>query len=189
LLASTKASNNVDSVIAKIDHRFSENDNLTGRYYYGNSDQSFPLALVGGGILPGFNTVTPTNVNILSLSHTHMFNPKLLTEIRFGYNRFHETFGPEDSTFDPASIGLQMNTAAQDFGLPQISVGAVQPANTNFRTSYATLGANTSVPRGRTDTNWQFFDNFTWIKGRHNWKFGYEFRRTFVDGFFDSGYR
>ncbi|HSM84588.1 MAG TPA: TonB-dependent receptor [Candidatus Limnocylindrales bacterium] len=178
LLASTRANNRVDSVIGKVDHRFSENDNLTGRYYFGDSDQSFPLALVGGGILPGFNTVTPTNVNILSLSHTHIFSPTLLTEIRFGYNRFHETFSPQDSTFDPSTIGLNTGVGAQDFGLPQISVGG-----------FATLGANTSVPRGRTDTNWQFFDNFSWVRGRHNWKFGYEFRRTFVDGFFDSGYR
>jgi len=183
LLTSDPASNRVDSMIAKIDHRFTENDNLTGRYYFGDSDQSFPLALVGGGILPGFNTVTPTRVNILSLSHTHMFNPRLLAEFRFGYNRFHETFGPEDSTFDPSSIGLNMGTGAQDFGLPQISVGP--PAAESDTPSFAILGANTSVPRGRTDTNWQFFDNFTWTRGRHNWKFGYEFRRTFVDGFFD----
>src|SRR5579864_6698694 len=178
LVTSDNASNRVDSVIAKIDHRFSEKDFLTGRYYYGNSDQSFPLALVGGGLLPGFNTVTPTDVNIISLSHTHSFSPRLLTEIRFGYNRFHENFFPQDRTFDPSTIGLNMGTTSQDFGLPSIAVSGFAP-----------LGANTSVPRGRTDTNWQFFDNFTWTEGRHNWKFGYEFRRTFVDGFFDSGYR
>jgi hypothetical protein len=178
LVTSDKANNRVDSVIAKIDHRFNENDLLTGRYYYGNSDQSFPLALVGGGLLPGFNTVTPTDVNIVSVSHTHVFSPKLLTEVRFGYNRFHETFSPQDSTFDPSTLGLNMGTGPQDFGLPSISVAG-----------FAHLGANTSVPRGRIDTNWQFFDNFTWARGRHNWKFGYEFRRTFVDGFFDNGYR
>jgi hypothetical protein len=187
LLSSNPASNNVDSVIAKIDHRFSEKNNLTGRYYYGNSDQSFPLALVGGGILPGFNTVTPTNVNIFSISDTHMFSPALLMEVRFGYNRFKETFFPQDKTFDPRTIGLNTGATSQDFGLPQISVGPL--ANDTNTTSFATLGANTSVPRGRTDTNWQFFDNVTWTRGRHNWKAGYEFRRTFVDGFFDSGYR
>jgi Carboxypeptidase regulatory-like domain len=189
LLISTRASNDVNSVIAKVDHRFGHNDILTGRYYFGDSDQSFPLALVGGGILPGFNTVTPTNVNIASISYTHVFNPRLLMEARFGYNRFHEDFFPQDLTFDPATIGLNMGTMPQDFGLPQISVGAAVPPGTSFRSTFATLGANTSVPRGRTDTNWQFIDNFTWTAGRHNWKFGYEFFRTFVDGFFDSGYR
>jgi hypothetical protein len=178
LVTSDQASNRVDSVIGKIDHRFSDSNFITGRYYYGNSDQSFPLALVGGGILPGFNTVTPTNVNILSLSFTHVFSPRLLMEVRGGYNRFKEQFFPQDQTFNPSSIGLNMGTGAQDFGLPSIVVG-----------NFAPLGANTSVPRGRTDTNWQFFDNLSYTAGRHNWKFGWEFRRTFVDGFFDSGYR
>lgn len=178
LVTSDRANNRVDSLIAKMDLRFSDKNNLTGRYYFGDSDQSFPLALVGGGILPGFNTVTPTNVNILSVSDTHMFSPGLLMEVRFGYNRFRESFFPEDKTFDPSSIGLDTGVTAQDFGLPSIVVSGFAP-----------LGANTSVPRGRTDTNGQIFDNFTLTRGRHNWKFGYEFRRTFVDGFFDSGYR
>lgn len=178
LFTSDNANNRVDSVIGKIDQHFGKSDILTGRYYFGNSDQSFPLALVGGGILPGFNTVTPTTVNILSLSYTHVFSPRLLMEIRGGYNRFDEKFFPQDSTFDPRTIGLNTVTSPQDFGLPQIKVAG-----------FATLGANTSVPRGRVDTNWQFFDNVSYSAGRHDWKFGWEFRRTFVDGFFDNGYR
>ena len=189
LLASTKASNRVDSVIAKVDQHIGPSDLLTGRYYYGDSDQSFPLALVGGGVLPGYNTVTPTNVNILSLSYTHIFSPRLLMEMRGGYNRFEEQFFPQDRAFNPNSIGLNVGTSSQDFGLPQISVGASVPMGSNFRSSYATLGSNTANPRGRVDTNWQFFDNISYNVGRHNWKFGYEFRHTFVDGFFDNGYR
>ena len=178
LQISNGASNHVNSFIGKIDQHIGKDDLLTGRYYFGKSDQSFPLALVGGGILPGFNTVTPTNVNIASVSYTHVFSPHLLMELRGGYNRFKETFFPQDSSFNPTSIGLNMGTSAQDFGLPQIGVDG-----------FATLGANTSVPRGRVDTNTQLFGNVSYSAGRHNWKFGYEFRRTFVDGFFDSGYR
>jgi len=183
LQTSSKASNRVDSLIAKIDQHFSANDILTGRYYYGSSDQSFPFALVGGGVLPGSNTVTPTDVNILSLSYTHVFTPRLLTEVRGGFNRFHEDFFPQDHSFDPSTIGLNMGTGAQDFGLPTISVGAATGH------AYAKLGASTGDPRGRVDINTQFFNNYTWTTGRHNWKFGYEFRRTSVDGFLDNGYR
>lgn len=178
LQISNGASNRVNSLIGKIDQHIGKDDLLTARYYFGKSNQSFPLALVGGGILPGFNTVTPTNVNIASVSYTHVVNPRLLLEIRGGYNRFKETFFPEDSAFNPSSIGLNMGTATQDFGLPLISVNG-----------FATLGANTSVPRGRVDTNTQLFGNVSYNPSRHNWKMGYEFRRTFVDGFFDSGYR
>ena len=180
LIATTNFNNRVDSFIAKIDHHFGTSDVFTGRYYFGDSDQSFPLALVGGGGLPGYNTVTPTRVQIASLSYTHVFNPKLLMEVRFGYNRFAEQFFPQDNTFDPASVGL--NTVAgigtKDLGLPLMEVSG-----------FATVGANLSVPRGRVDTNWQYFTNFSYNTGKHNIKFGYEFRRTFVNGFFDAGYR
>ncbi|HLJ26429.1 MAG TPA: TonB-dependent receptor [Candidatus Angelobacter sp.] len=183
LITSDSARNRVDSLIGKIDQHVGKSDILTGRYYYGNSDQSFPLALVGGGILPGFNTVTPTNVSIVSVSYTHVFSPRLLMELRGGYNRFEEEFFPQDSTFNPATIGLNTGTGSQDFGLPLIKV------TSNSGVSFAPLGANSSVPRGRVDTNWQFDDNLSYSAGRHNWKIGWEFRRTFVDGFFDSNYR
>src|SRR5260370_20857984 len=155
LQVSNGASNRVNSFIGKIDQHIGKDDLLTARYYFGKSDQSFPLALVGGGILPGFNTVTPTNVNIASVSYTHVFSPRLLIELRGGYNRFKETFFPEARSFNPSSIGFNMGTSAQDFGLPQITVGSAVPGVVGF----ATLGANTSVPRGRVDTNTQLFGN------------------------------
>jgi hypothetical protein len=177
LQVSTPGSNRVDSVIAKVDQHFGNNV-FTARYFFGDSDQSFPLALVGGSVLPGFNTVTPTRVNVVSLSYTHSITPRLLAEIRGGYNRFFETFFPEDKGFDPNSIGLATTSNPQDFGLPQIFVAGFEP-----------LGANASLPRGRVDTNSQVFTNWSYNTGKHNWKWGYEFRRTTVNGFFDSGYR
>ena len=178
LQATTPFSNDVDNLIAKIDHHFAESDLLTVRYFYGTSDQSFPFALGSGGLLPGFNTVTPTSVNLASASLTHVVSPKLLVELRAGYNRFDESFSPEDKSFDPNSIGLNTVSDPQDFGLPQISVG-----------DYATLGGNNYLPRGRVDTNWQGFANVSYSTGRHRMKAGYEYRRTTVNQYFNAGYR
>ena len=36
------------------------------------------------------------------------------------------------------------------------------------------------VPRNRVDANWHFIDNYSWKSGRHDVKFGYEFRRTTI---------
>src|SRR5579859_643345 len=134
--------NRVDSLIFKIDQHFGRgegSDLLTARYFYGDSDQSFPLALGGGTTVPGFNTVTPTRVQVLSLSYTHLLTPKLLLELRGGWNRFAEGFFPEDQKFNPASIGLNTGvTNPQDFGLPQISFSDTAPSsnpNGNFRSS------------------------------------------------------
>jgi hypothetical protein len=179
LSVTTRALNDVDSFIAKIDHSFNEKNQLTGRYYYGNSDQSFPLALQAGNVLPGFNTVTPTTVHLVSISYLKILSATKVNEARFGYNRFDEGFFPEDQDFDPRTIGLNTGiTDARDFGLPVIRVSGFAP-----------LGSNISLPRARVDTNWHFIDNFSWKLPRHDLKFGYEFRRTFVNAFFDAGYR
>jgi hypothetical protein len=178
LQATTPFTNSVDNLIAKIDQHLGQSDLLTVRYFYGNSDQSFPFAILGGGILPGYNTVTPTTVNLLSASFTHVVSPNLLFELRGGWNRFEETFFPEDNSFNPGSIGLGTTTDPRNFGLPEISVSG-----------YSKVGANSSIPRGRTDTNTQLFGNVSYSAGRHRMKFGYEFRRTYVDGFFNAGYR
>ena len=186
LFVTAPATNNVNSFIAKLDHSFNEQNQLTGRYYFGTSDQSFPLAILAGNVLPGFNTVTPTTVHLVSLSYLKILSAQKVNEARFGYNRFDEGFFPEDSDFDPSSIGLNTGISGQqDFGLPFIRIRN-DPV---FGSSLASLGATLSVPRARVDTNWHFIDNLSWKLTRHDLKMGYEFRRTFVDAFFDAGYR
>ncbi len=184
LFVTTRALNDVDSLIGKVDHSFNEKNQLTARYFFGNSNQSFPLAILAGNVLPGYNTVTPTRVNLFSISYLRLFSSTKVNEMRFGYNRFDEGFFPEDQNFDPNSIGLNTGVASsQDFGLPFIRIRN-DPVG-----SIAPIGATLSVPRARVDTNWQAIDNFSWKLPRHDLKFGYEFRRTFVNAFFDAGYR
>ena len=178
LSTTTNFRNSIDSVIAKIDHNFNARNMLTGRYYFGNSDQSFPLALQGGGVLPGYNTSTPTRVQLVSLSYVKIVNAQQVNEARLGWNRFAEGFFPQDQSFNPASIGMDTGVSAYNFGLPHISVG-----------NFSVLGAAASVPRQRVDQNWHFIDNYSWNRGRHAIKFGYEFRRTTIANIVDTNFR
>ncbi len=170
--------NHLSSAIGKIDHNFNANNILTGRYYFGDSVQSFPLALTGGGILPGFNTYTPTRVQLVSISYVHVVSPTQTNEARMGWNRFAEGFFPADQSFHPSSIGLDTGTGSADAGLPQINVAG-----------FAQLGASHSDPRDRVDTNWHFIDNYSWTAGKHDMKFGYEFRRTSIAQFLGTNFR
>ncbi len=182
LFVTTRALNDVYSLITKIDHQFNKDNQFTGRYFFGKSNQSFPLAILGSNVLPGYNTVTPTTVHLLSLSYLKILSPTRVNELRFGYNRFKEGFFPEDRNFDPSTIGLNTGvTNSQDFGLPLIRI--------HDNLGIANIGATLSVPRARTDINYQLIDNFSWKRARHDLKFGYEFRRTTVSQFFDAGYR
>lgn len=175
------STNRLDSLITKIDQHIGRDDVLTGRYYFGDSSQSAPLAIVGGNVLPGYNTVVPTRVQVVSLSYTHILSPRLLAEFRGGWNRFAESFAAQDVKTNPASLGLNTANSAftsKDYGLPVISVSG-----------FAGLGANKSNPRGRVDSNLQYLNNFSYNRGSHNWKFGFEFRRTSVAQFFDLNHR
>jgi len=170
--------NNVNNGIVKIDHNFNKDNLLTGRYYIGDSEQSFPLGLVGGSLLPGYNVTTPTRVQMVALSYVTVINPSMVNETRLGWNRFVEGFFPQDRSFDPSSIGLETGVTAYNFGLPRINVG-----------NYAQIGANYTVPRQRVDTNWHFIDNISWKSGKHDIKFGYEFRRTSISQILNVAFR
>jgi hypothetical protein len=179
--------NRLSSVIGKIDHTFNTNNMITGRYFFGDSVQSFPLALTAtGGQLPGFNTYTPTRVQLVSISYVHTFGTNKVNELRYGWNRFAEGFFPEDRNFRPSSIGLcAAGTTAgcsgsgfSDSGLPIILVSGI-----------AQLGSTSSVPRHRIDSNNQLIDDFSWKINQHALKFGFEFHRTTVDQYFAKYFR
>jgi hypothetical protein len=175
---STPFTNNINGGIIKVDYNINANNNLTGRYYLGDSTQIFPLALVGGGSLPGYSTNTPTRVQLVSISYVSVLSPSVVNEARLGWNRFAEGFFPQDGTFNPASIGLNTGGTGYNLGMPRINVG-----------SFPQLGASSSDPRNRVDSNWHYIDNISWKKGKHDIKFGYEFRRTTVSQNFDANFR
>jgi hypothetical protein len=180
--------NNLTSAIAKIDHNFNANNLLTGRYFIGDSAQAFPLALTAsGGQLPGFNTVTPTRVQLIALSYVHTLGPNQVNEARFGWNRFAEGFFPQDANFDPNSIGLcnvnSLASSCHTSGLPIILVSVTPSGSSSF---FAQPGATSGDPRRRVDSNNQFVDNFSWKLNKHDVKFGFEFRRTSIQQHFDK---
>jgi len=183
-VASAGASNDADSLIVKIDHSFTDANQISGRYFFGDSEQSFPLGLVGGSNLPGTNTFSPIRAQLVSISDVHVFaGGARVNEARFGWNLYQQDFLADDRVvFGNPNDSIALNngvTNDRDFGLPELIVG-----------DFAQLGSGGYAnPRGRDDTNWQFIDNVSWKAGRHDVKFGYEFRRTTVESFYDALYR
>ncbi len=50
--------------LVKIDHRFSDRFNLSGRYVFGDGNQTFPLNSGQGSQLPSYQTAVPTRVQL-----------------------------------------------------------------------------------------------------------------------------
>ena len=69
-----------------------------------------PVVPVGsdrcGGQLPGFDTDTPTRVQLVSLSYIRTIGSNKVNELRYGWNRSPKGFFPQDQSFHPSTIGL-----------------------------------------------------------------------------------
>jgi hypothetical protein len=168
------STNNSDNFLVKVDHKFSERFNLSGRYVFGDGNQTFPLTSGNGSPLPAYQTVVPTRVQLFGLNFTQILSTRLLNETRLGYNRYVQTFLPLDASFDPASIGLITGSLS----LPTITIPG-----------FVSLGAPTNVPRGRVSSGYQVVDNLTWTRGAHVFKIGGEYRRAIVNSFNDTNAR
>ena len=178
IAAVVRDKNDMDSLIAKVDHNFSSKEQLTGRYAFARSQQIFPLGSAGGfgkgSRLPQFAQTSPTRVHVASFSLFSTLGSDRINEIRFGYSRYKTSFSSLDANLDPASLGIDFGTGK--LGLPEFDFGGIE-----------NLGAaGFSVPRGRTSQSYQILDNFTWTRGRHTFKFGGEFRRAAIGNFNDN---
>ncbi|MBV9624437.1 MAG: TonB-dependent receptor [Acidobacteria bacterium] len=173
-----KDKNDVDSLLAKVDHQISSSESFSGRYAYASSQQVFPLGGLGSlaaSRLPQFAQQSPTRVQLVSGSLLSTFGLSRVNEVRFGYSRYRTSFTARDSNFDPSSLGIDFGTGKT--GLPEIDFGGI----------FDNLGATAfSVPRGRTSRSFQLLDNFTIAAGRHSLKFGGEYRRALIDNFNDN---
>ena len=178
MAGSVKDTNDVDSLIAKVDHQVSSGEQISARYAYASSQQVFPLGGLGtlsASRLPQFAQQSPTRVQVVSASWLSTLSATKVNEVRFGYSRYRTSFSSADSTFDPSTLGINFGTGK--LGLPEIDFGGI----------FDNLGATAfSIPRGRTSQSFQILDNFTWAMGRHTIKFGGEYRRAVVDSFNDN---
>ena len=163
---------NSDNFLLKIDHRLTDRINISGRYVFGNGDQTFPLNSGQGSELPAYQTVVPTRVQLAGLNVSQAFTDHLINETRLSFNRFTQLFSPQDSAFDPASIGLLTGATG---GLPTIVVNG-----------FESLGAPTNLPRWRVSQAYQLVDTLVWTRSAHTVKAGVDYRRPLVRSYNDQ---
>jgi hypothetical protein len=162
----------------------SDSDNFLERVDWRKSDRvsmSFKhniqliRQLQGGNVpetpsYPGNGTrVNGRNQNF-SFNYVQQFTPRTANEFRFGWNRLRLTTTAQDNALDPTTLGLQ-NLNSLNGGLPTITLGG-----TFTTVPFSSLGASEATPSNRADNVWSFADNVGLTRGRHNWKFGGEFR-------------
>jgi hypothetical protein len=158
-----------DQVTGNIDQVINSKNTLSGRFFYSRSSVQLPFA-PNGENLPGWPTNALNRNTMFVLADTHVFNPNLVNIARFGFIRFDGLVKQANPiTADAVGIGTPTGESGAGFHIPALTVGGFQ------------------IGDGGTPTDWSVTNSFTWqdtlalTKGRHNARFGAEFKKHEVD--------
>ncbi len=124
-----------------------------------------PIFGEAGGNAPGGSPGNAeTYVNLATFGHTYTFTPTLFYDGVFGYWR-------QDQFVNPTDLGVDFNLGIPGLGGPdprQLGFPRIQPG------PYSRLGAPGWQPLDRVEENWTTSQNFTWVKGAHQVRFGFD---------------
>ncbi len=152
--------------IIRIDHQISPKNNLFGRFAKSVSTTLVP------GVIPGRfdDNLSFSGVN-LAAGWIHTFGPRLVNEVRAGYNRLN---------FDRASPKLGTDYAGQ-LGIQGVPATKISVFPIFGISGFNSLGD--TEPYGNIDNVYQVLDMVSFNKGRHGMKFGIDVRRVQNDYF------
>lgn len=154
-----------DQFIANLDYQINAKSQLSGRFFFADSEQAQPIppTNLGGPGIPGFPLLTENRVRNLSVAHTHTFSPTLVNQAQFGFHRIHVPTVQEE-IFKWSDIGVTAPSNADPF--PEIAVqGSL------------TLGGN---GQGLTlsQDHFNIQDSLTYVRGRQTFRAGGGITRT-----------
>jgi hypothetical protein len=106
------------------------------------------------------------------MNDTYSFTPNITNAVVIAANWYTAFFGASDPAAAAAALPFYANfeVGADNGGTAQV------PGLTN-------LGAPYYFPQGRNVTQYQVEDDLDWTKGKHNFKFGANFRRDLLEDF------
>ena len=146
----------------KVDQVLSDKQRLSGAFWHVKND-TVVNGPVAGEWNPGLR-VTPTNASGIRLNHFYNISPSLLNHFGFGYMLTEPTW-----TFWKADD----RKGNQTLQIPGIPADANGYPNLYFDQIYQYLGnAQQNGYDPQRYTNWSWVDDLSWVKGRHQLKFG-----------------
>jgi hypothetical protein len=149
-----------DQIGLRFDYNLSNKQSMLVRYMRAETDRLTPRT-----VNPADQRATATLQDIMG-SHTYIFSSTAINTARFSVNRIYAN--PQvTSGLANTAYGVNLaNTNPAAAGLASIAV-----------TGFFTLGDPQQPFVERINQVWQITDDFIWVKGRHQTKFGVDIRR------------
>jgi hypothetical protein len=174
-----------DQGIVHLDHNLTSRDTLSFVYVVDDTRDAYPFQIIkgastGGNVPIGSGFSDNFRSQIGSFTWLHTFSGGKVNEFRFAANRFATLSAiPTDKT-SPADLGFA-NVSPDD------AKGTAPPIM--FTPSF-NLGPSPGGPTKEHSATFEWSDNFTWTRGRHELKFGADItrvRQNYNFDFFNNG--
>ena len=154
---------NRDQFILRMDYVESAASTWSGRYSWGDENESQPGLNLNG-------TKLVTNLEQYMGSNTRVLSPAVVTETRFGYTRFYNSVGTllafQRNVVDELGIPGLKGGEPVSWGIPSVGIA-----------NYNGIGDSTDGPFENKNSTLQFLNNTSIIRGNHSLRFGGEIRK------------
>ena len=165
--------------IGKVDYHLSDKDSLSAHWFVGQGNQVAPV----GSQLLSYYEVAPIHVQNIAIVYNRLITPTISNQILAGVNYFNQVFSDYNNKFNVQGLGFV--TGATFSNAPNISIGS-----SNASSGGTTVAAGNfdpvglTPPEGRNDITGHLTDQLSWVKGKHEFRFGGEFRQAQLDEFY-----
>ena len=154
----------------RLDQYLSQSDTLNFRYMYSSGPTIDPISSVGANV-PGFPVGQYNRAQNFVAQETHIFSPSVIGVGRFSFLRNTFLLDQHLNHESPADLGFQYSpTLPEAAGPPFIQIGG-----------YAAVGDPITGPRNTTQNTFAVSGSLSWIRGRHELKFGAGYRRDQIN--------
>jgi hypothetical protein len=161
--------------VVHLDENFSGKSHLSARYYFGQGFAVAPECIFVCGYLPEYFQTVPSHISNYDTVWNYSINPSLTNQVAAGVSYFTQDFADANHSQNPLTLA-GLNTGASLSGAPQIAING-----------FDSIGI--TATSGRNDITGQIADTLSWTVGKHQMRFGIEYRRAFIDLYYNFGGR
>src|SRR5580658_5742172 len=163
------------NIVAKIDHNFNEKSHLSVRWYFGQGYAVAPSCIFVCSYLPEYFQTVPSHIQNYDAVWNYSLRSNMVNQVAAGVSYFTQSFADANHGQNPLTLA-GLNTGASLSGSPQMAING-----------FDSIGVTPTS--GRNDITGQISDTVSWAVGRHQMRFGLEYRRAYIDLYYNWGAR
>jgi hypothetical protein len=151
--------------LGKVDWQITPKDQLSVHWFAGQGNQVAPV----GSQLLAYYEEAPIHVQNMAIVYNRVISPRITNQVLAGVNYFNQVFN--DYKSPPSVQSLGFITGAPFPNAPNIKI-----------TNFDPVGL--TPPEGRNDITGHLTDQVSWVVGKHQLRFGGEYRQAQLDEFY-----